>query len=233
MPSSSAATPAADAARADRGTRPSASRKALTPRSSARQPLAPARAAPRPAPAPPSPPSPASNARGRRVGDDPARVHHQHAVGEQQRLGHVVRDHDRGQPEPVVQRADRACRARRASPDRARRTARPSAAASARSPARARRRRAGAARPTARRASAPRSRAGRSTSSSSSATRAAVALARQPQPDRDILGDGHVREQPDILEHIADPPPQRGAGRPRSRPRRRSRRGPRSARSAG
>jgi hypothetical protein len=36
-----------------------------------------------------------------------AHLHHQHAVRQQQRLRHVVRDEDRGQPNPVVQRADR------------------------------------------------------------------------------------------------------------------------------
>ncbi len=35
----------------------------------------------------------------------PSRAHHRDAVGEQDRLGHVMGDHDRGQPELVVQRA--------------------------------------------------------------------------------------------------------------------------------
>ena len=149
----------------------------------------------------------------RRVGDDPARLHHQHAIGEQQRLGHVVGHHHRGQAQPIVQRADRACRAGRASPDRARRTARPSASASARSPARGRRRRAALpARQRIGHAASPSAR-GRSTRSSSSATRACTCFAppARRSPIAIFSRDRHVREQADILEDIADPPPQHDA----------------------
>ena len=208
------------ARRAVGGTRASASRKrSCAPALRSR--VAPARAAPRPAPAPPSPPSPAQQRRGRRVGDDPPRLHHQHAVGEQQRLGHVVRDHHRGQPEPVVQRADRACRARRASPDRARRTARPSAAAS-RPVASAR------ATPTRWRCppdSASGIRVGDVARQLDQVEQLAdaspvVCCPASRSADRDILGDGQVREQPDVLEDIADPPAQqrRGLGRRRRAP---------------
>ena len=50
---------------------------------------------------------------GRGVGADAAVDQHDDPVGEQQRLGDVVGDHERGQAEPVVQRRDRRGRARR------------------------------------------------------------------------------------------------------------------------
>ena len=50
---------------------------------------------------------------GARVGADAAVDQHDDPVGEQQRLGDVVGDHERGEAEPVVQRRDRRGRARR------------------------------------------------------------------------------------------------------------------------
>ena len=48
-------------------------------------------------------------------------------------------------------------------------------------------------------------------SSSSSSTRVADALGRpafEPRHNADVAGDGHVREQPDLLQHVADAAPQ-------------------------
>ena len=40
---------------------------------------------------------------GRAVSEDAAGLQHHDAVGQQHRFGHVVGDHDRGQPQPVMQ----------------------------------------------------------------------------------------------------------------------------------
>ena len=73
-----------------------------------------------------------------------ARVHHRHLVAQPQRLGHVVRhEHDR-LAEPRLQRRGTRPAGAGASAGRARRRARPSAAAADRRPARAPCRRAGA-----------------------------------------------------------------------------------------
>ena len=210
MPSTSAAIASSRCCASRSGARDSASRKSLTPPPPARRSrrICCARA-PRPALAPRRRPRRASRRAGRGVGDDPPLVHHQHAVGEDQRLGHVVRDHDRGQPEPIVQRADR--RAELVARHRVERAERlvHQQQLRARSPARAPRRRAGAARPTVHRASGRRNRRGRSTRASSSATRAVgSASPSSRKPIATFSADGHVREQPDILEHVTDPPPQ-------------------------
>ena len=90
-----------------------------------------------------------------------ARRHHDHAVGEQHRLVDAVGDEQHGLS-PVAARASRGRSASaRGSARRARRTARPSAAAADRGSARARWRRAGACRRTARAAGGRGTRRGR------------------------------------------------------------------------
>ena len=95
--------------------------------------------------------------------------------------------------------------------DRPRRTARPSAAPADRRPARGPRRRAAAGRRRARRDSASPSSASRPTSSISSSTRALMRALSQPSSSGTVamlLGDRAVREQPDLLDHVADREPQ-------------------------
>ena len=127
---------------------------------------------------------------------------------ERERLAHVVRDDDHGLAQPLPGCGGTRRAARRASADRARRTARPSAAPADRPRARAPRRPAGAARRTARRASAPRTApAAARRAPAARRTRARYAPARpplEPRHDRDVVGDRHVREQADLLHHVAD-----------------------------
>ena len=81
-----------------------------------------------------------------------------------------------------------------------------------RPPEHARRRRAGARRPRAGAESACDSwdRAGRGPSSSSTrAALRAIVPAQQPRRDGDVLGHRHMREQADLLKHVADAAPQR------------------------
>ena len=155
---------------------------------------------------------------------EPARAQHRDPVAEQQRLGHVVGDEDHGEAELARGCAGTTAAGDRASPDRARRTAR--RAAAARAPRRERAREADAlllparelvrpalaelVRRRARRARAARRRA----------------RARAPRPSRGARGvtptfspTREVREQADLLEGVADA---RGAARAaRSRARRR------------
>jgi hypothetical protein len=132
--------------------------------------------------------------------------HHQHAIGEEQRLGHVVRDHDRGE-------ASRSCSARIALPSWSRVTGSSapngSSISISRGSSRQRARHADALALTARQcASGMRGDLARKIDQVEQIGDAmpGLLLAFQAQADRDILGDGHVREQADILEDIADPP---------------------------
>ena len=103
---------------------------------------------------------------------------------------------------------------RRGSPGRARRTARPSAGSADRRPAPGPRRRAAADRRRARAGDRGElvGAAGRP-ASSISCTRAALTRSSvpsgKPRHHRDVLGDRHVRKQPDLLQHVADAAPQR------------------------
>ena len=119
----------------------------------------------------------------------------------------------RGEPQRLVQAPGSPGPAHRASADRGRRTARPSARSRG-AAAKAR------ATPTRWRSPpdswcgsrAARSSASSRTSSSSSSTRARHARlvpAEQLRRDGDVLRHRHVREQADLLEHVADAPAQR------------------------
>ena len=135
----------------------------------------------------------------------PARPHHADAVGQQQRLGHVVGHEDGGEPQPAPQRAERPCSRSRVSGSSA-----PNGSSSSMTAAppraRARRPRAAAARPTARRDVGRASAASSSTSASSSATRARMRAGAQP-----ARRSGTATFSPTVrcgksptLEHVAD-----------------------------
>ena len=153
----------------------------------------------------------------RRIGDDPPAVHHQHAVSEDQRLGHVVRHHDGGETELVVELADRGAELiARHRIERAERLIekQQSGRGSERAgdadalPLTARQ---GIGHPTCEIL--------RQIDQIEQVGDAGAGrlFACQPQADRDILGHGHVREQADILKDIADSAAQRVRGGSRHR----------------
>ena len=139
--------------------------------------------------------------------DDLPVVEHRHAIGERERLGHVVRDQDdrRDAASPAaaelamqlgsrdrIERAERLVHQqhRRIGRERARQAdALPLPARQLVGPAAAELRRL-AGRP----ARAARRRARRSRS---------AGHIQQPRHERDVRGDRHVREQPDVLDHVA------------------------------
>ena len=142
-----------------------------------------------------------------------ADVEDRDAVAHLHRFVDVVGDeHDRLARPRACSRRNSSCSRVRASRGRSRRTARPSAAPAGRRRARGPRRPAGAGRPRAAPGSGRGTSSGsRPTRSSSSSTRAAMRSLSQPSSRGtvpDVGADGLVREQPDLLDHVADAAPQ-------------------------
>ncbi len=133
--------------------------------------------------------------------------------GQRERLRHVVRhDHD-GFAHALLDAAELADGSRPASPDRARRRARPSAESAGRPRARVLRRRAAAARRRAGRDGA-RQNSSRVESDQTRAARSTrernppIVPAEQARHRGDVLGDAQVWKQPDFLHDVARPAPE-------------------------
>ena len=137
---------------------------------------------------------------------DPALAHDHDPVGQRERLLLVVGDVDRGDPELALDRSGSPCAGRSGSWRRAPTAVRRAAGPGARWRARGRARRAAAGRPTAATDSGRRG-PRRCISSSSSPTRLVDlglrALA-DLEPEADVVGDGHVREERVRLEDHPD-----------------------------
>lgn len=141
----------------------------------------------------------------RRIADQPASLHHQNAVGEQQRLGHVVGHEDGGQPHRIVQGADRL--AQRVPGNRIERAKgfvhQQQSGPRGESPGDADT----LALPARKRIGHPGRHLLRQIDQAQHLGNAVrrIAQAGQPQADGDILTDRQVREKADILKDIADP----------------------------